>query len=497
MLIDLVKEVAYKYPENIAIEYHDHSISYSKLYTIINKLANGLLDLGIQKGNRIVIILPNLPHFVFAYYAILKIGGIVVTINPQANEDEIISILQDIRPSAIITFDRFFNQFNNLLQEFGNIIILGENGPSSGKRLTELIAISSDVDQQISINLAESALIQYTPGVSNLPKGIELTHQNLTSVALSCVNFFATDNSDIYGGILPLSLLYAQNVILNPALIQGARLILYPKFSSEILKQAIFQDNITFLAGSSNLFQKLLMQNQVPRSLKYALSYGAQCSEELLVNFEKQCGIPILEGYGITEASSIISSNRSELNHRKNGSVGLPIADVEIKIVDDHDIEVTPGEIGEIVVKGKTVMKGYWNDNGNLSNNTIKDGWLYTGDFGKIDEEGFLYFIERKDDVIVKGGFQIYPTEIENILKKHPQIDEVCVVDVAHPTHKQEVKACIKLKKDQPVSAQEIIEFCKEHIPVYKCPQVIQFYDSFPKSATGKILKRKLRELKV
>ena len=495
MLFDLLKKTVSEYSEKTAIKFEDHTITYSKLYEIILKFANGLLNLGVEKGDRVIILLPNLPHFIFAYYALLKIGAIIVPINPLLKEKEIQYIFNETQPSAFIVWGGFYNRVVNLVNGCKNIIVLGKETPAEVKSLTNIIATSSIDAPEIDISIEDTAQIQFTAGAVNSPKGVELTHQSLTATTLSCINIFEIKSTDIFGGLLPLFLLYSQNLAMNSCLLQGARLILYPKLNLTSIKKAVFQDEVTFLAGSPNIFQMLLESEPEKESaipLKYALSIGSACNEDLLISFKQQFGIHILEGYGITEASAIITYNRKEPD-QKNGSVGLPIDCTKIKIVDENDGELEHGEIGEILVTGENIMKGYWNQPFE-QNCVFKDGWIYTGDLGKIDNEGFLYFIDRKEDVILKGGFHIYPGEVENILLKHPKVAQISIISVPHAIHRQEVKACIVLKKDQQATSEEIIEFCKEQVPVYKCPQIVQFYNSLPKSATGKILKRKLRK---
>jgi long-chain acyl-CoA synthetase len=227
-------------------------------------------------------------------------------------------------------------------------------------------------------------------------------------------------------------------------------------------------------------------------TLKLALVYGDYCTEDLRLKFKDKFELHLNEGYGIAETAGVISLTQME-NDSKMKSVGRPIDNVEVKIINEHKDEIKNGEIGEILVSGNNIMKGYWNQPEKTAN-ILNSGWLYTGDLGKIDDDGSLYFIEKKDDVIVKGGFYIFPKEIEDILLNHPKIEQVAIIGVPDPNHKQEVKACVILKEGEKATNEEIIEFCREHVPVYKCPQIVQFYKSFPKSSTGKILKRKLRE---
>jgi len=495
MLLELLQKSISENPDNIAIEFENHKITYQNLHKIIGKLANGLLQIYIKKGDRVAVILPNLPHFIFAYYATFKIGAILVPINPLFQITKIQQIFDETQPSAYLIWERFYKQLHQIIPENSNVLNLGNSDLPGTKSLTNIIANAPSEMPDIPINAKDTAIIQYTQGVSDLSKGIELTHNNITFTTTHFNKSFTFNSKDIYGGFLPLFLLYAQNIMMNSCLLNGAKLHLYPKLNSEYLIKAIHQDKITFLVGSPAMFDTIVKENpdKVENSpLKYALSFGARCSESLQTDFKQQFEISILDGYGITESSALISYNRHSASDQKLGSVGIPMDGLKVKIVDEKGNELKPNEIGEIIVAGENVMKGYWNFS-SPTGQIIQNDWLYTGDMGKMDEEGFLYFIDRKEDVILKGGFSIYPSEVENILRKHPKINEVSIVGISHPVHKQEVKACVVLKENQELTAEEIIAFCKEHAPVYKCPQIIQFYDTLPKSTTGKILKRKLR----
>lgn len=282
---------------------------------------------------------------------------------------------------------------------------------------------------------------------------------------------------------------------MNSALTQGAEFFLYQKFNPRIAYKALYSDNITCIAASPRMYDLIINDNSFENkqhSLKLALVFGDYCSDHLRKNFKEKFGLRLIEGYGVAETAGVISLNQLE-NDFIMDSVGRPIDNVEVKIVNENKEDVKHGEIGEILVSGNNVMKGYWNQPEKTSQ-VIKNGWFHTGDLGKIDDDGTLYFIEKKDDAIIKGGFHIYPKEIEDILLKHPKVEQTAIIGIPDPFHKQEVKACIILKEGEKATHEEIIEFCKEHVPVYKCPQIVQFYRSFPKSSTGRILKRKLRE---
>jgi long-chain acyl-CoA synthetase len=493
MLISFFKKVVEKYPENIAITYEQHHISYARLDEITNKLANGLIDLGIKKGDRAVILMPNIPHFIFCYYAALKVGAIIIPVNYLYPQEQIFKIIEDTKANVVFIWEGFGSLLKNL--KVAHLIVLGSRHAPNHVNLTDLITKSVATNPSVQIYPDDSALIQFSTDNTDEPKGIELSHSNILSSVLSFVNSFAHDNSDVFGGLAPMFLLPIQVGIMNAALVLGAKLVFYSKLKTEVIKQALYEDRISFLLAPPSLFKMLLneaTEDQLSHSLRCAIAFGTCCNEELHVNFKDRFGIPIFDSYGLLEASSIIAARRMN-SEVKFGSVGTPLENVHIKIVNDQGDEMSPGDIGEITISSRGIMKGYWNRPEKTST-AIRDGWLYTGDMGYMDQDGNLSFMDRREDIIYKGGFSIYPSEIEYILKKHPQVEDVAVIATPHPIHKQEVKACIVLKKDQQLSSEDIIDFCKKYVPVYKCPQVIQFHNSLPKNSMGKILKKKLRE---
>ncbi|MBD3288628.1 AMP-binding protein [candidate division KSB1 bacterium] len=495
MLCGLLEKSVLTHPDKIAINFGEHQITYKKALEVIHKLAKGLSDSGVEKGERVAILLPNTPHFIFTYYAVLNIGGVVVTLNTLSHLDELSLVMNETAPHTIIVWDKLYGRIRKLNYNFKNVFVLGDNVPKSSKSLTALISQSSEDKPQVDINPDDIAQIQYTPGIVNAPKGVALSHENLTFSAQSIINFFATSDNDIYAGILPLFLLYAQNFIMNPALLQGAKLMLYPRLDIEALNKAVYEDKVTYMAGSPTIYSMLsenAAEAKKDHALRYSLSYGSACGQQLLSDFEQKFDCPILEGYGVTETTSVISYTPSAVEKKPN-SVGIVFSGVEVKIVDKNRNDLAPGELGEIAVSGKNVMDSYWN-RAELTAELVEGNWFYTGDVGKLDEEGYLYYTDRKNDVIHKSGFNIFPVEIEEMLLEHPKIKEVAVIGMQHPKHKEEVKACVVLKEGEKTTTEEIIEFCKQKVPVYKCPQLIQFYESLPKNSTGRILKRKLHE---
>lgn len=295
--------------------------------------------------------------------------------------------------------------------------------------------------------------------------------------------------------ILPLFFIFSQNVLLNVALLNGATVILYPKVEYDKIAQSIDRHQISVLAGVPNFYKSLIELDRTSfsgSSLKYCLSSWQPISEDLESSFEQRFAIPILNSYAITETCGIVASNHPSFD-RKNGSVGLALPGVEIQVHDEFGHQLDHNEVGEVVIQGKMVMKSYWNDP-EMTSERLKKGWYYTGDLGKINEQGYLYLVNKKADVIVKSGFPIYTREIEQILLTHPKIKEAVVFAIPDPNHKEDVQACVVLKDSESAEPAEIIEYCRNQVPVYKCPQIVKFYSNLPRTKMGRIFKRKLQE---
>ena len=489
MLIDYLNKIVKENPEKIAIEFEDHKVTYSKFKSIINKVVNGLVKLGVKKGDRIALIMPNTPHFIFAYYAILKLGAIAVPVNFLSKDSELITVFKKTIPSTVIIWEGFYTKLSKNKILCDNIIVLGKKNIPETISFTKMISDSQDDEHFFDITQDDTALICYILDGNNT-KFIELTHNNLSSIVSSCFDIFSSNSTNIYAGLMPLFNIIGQNFIMNCALCTGAKLVLYQKLNIDNVNRLLNEDKITHLITNSGILRFILNNSYNHKDnhrLKYILSIGNLLNENLKSSFENKMNIIVYEGYGTLETSGLISINREKPDH-KDGSVGIPIDGVKIKIVNENGEELEKNDIGEIVISGDNIMKGYWEQHQRTNK------WFNTGDIGRIDEDGFLYFLNKKEDVILKSGFCIYPSEIEQILLKHPKIDQVVVVGVPDPNFNQEVKACIKLINNETTTPEEIIKYCKEYVPVYKCPQIIKFYNSFPKTSTGKILKRKLRE---
>lgn len=498
MLINKIREAAKAFPKKNALIFNDHQISYSQLEDITNRLANGLKGAGIRAGDRVALMLPNLPQFIFSYYAILKIGGIVVPINFMMEDDEFDGVLANISPRAIIYwegFRKYIQSYVDTLEEKPIVIVLGAARSMDCDNLLALIANSKQELEAHPVNPQDTAIIQFTSGVTEPPKGIEFSHENLHSSIEGTTKFFRFNESDVFGAILPLFFIFSQNVLLNSALLKGGTIVLLSKIDYLKIAQAIDTHKISVVAGSPGFYKSLVAlppQTFAGTSLKYCLSSWQQFSEELGTKFERRFGRPLLNCYSITETGGLVAANHPSFE-RKSGSVGLRLPDIDIQVHDDQQNPLDHNKVGEIAIQGKLVMKSYWNSS-ELTEQRVRNGWYCTGDLGRIDEQGNIFLINKRAEVIVKSGFPIYTSEIELLLSEHPKVKEAVVLSIPHPNLKEDVQAYIALKDNETATVEEIIEYCRSKIPVYKCPQIVKFYPSLPRTKMGRIFRRKLRE---
>ncbi len=498
MIISRIQEAACKFLEKNAIIFNDHKITYAQLNDLTNRLANGLKNIGIQGGDRVALLMPNLPHFIFSYYAILKAGGIVIPINYMMDDNEFNNVLETIKPRIIIYwegFRKYIQGYLNLLDEKPYIIVLGKNKSMDNGSLLDLISKSEPGFESYQAAAAETAVIQFTSGITEPPKGIEFSYENLLSNVEATTKFFRFNESDVFGAVLPLFFIFSQNVMINSALLNGGTVVLFSRVDYTKIAQSIDDYKITVLAGSRGFYKSLVELNPdlvSGSSLKFCLCSWHHISEDLEQRFNQRFDTPLLNCYSITETGGIVAANHPSFE-RKSDSVGLCLPDVDIQVHDEQGQLLDHHSVGEIAIQGKMVMKNYWNEP-ELTAGRLKDGWYYTGDMGKIDEQGNIFLVNKKAEIITKSGFPIYTSEIEQILLMHPKVREAVVMATPHPDHKEDVQACIVLKDNETATAGEIIEYCRSQMPVYKCPQVVKFYPSLPRTKMGRIFKRKLQE---
>ena len=509
----VLEDNAQKIPSHTAIISGEKKISFKELDQLSNKVANLILGLGVKPGDSIALQCPNIHFFPIIYYGILKMGGIVVPLSILLKKKEISYILNNSNTKLFFFYegDQTLNIFGEAKQAIKKCpklkdSVLIENEDSffsknlSIKKFSPLMENESSEFELSSTNSNQTAVIIYTSGTTGKPKGAELTHSNLAWNAKITIDLFNFRKGDIALNVLPLFHIFGQNCIMNASIFAGISNILLKRFEPEKVIQIIQKKKVTIFAGVPTMFWGLLNGLNLFDSKKIqllkkhwriALSGGAAMPVELLNDFEKTYGVPIFEGYGMSEASPLVTYNFPG-HKRKIGSVGLPLWGVQVKVVDNRLIKLPNYKVGQIIFRGHNVMKGYFN-NDKATKNAIKNGWMHSGDLGYRDEEGYFFVVDRMNDMIIRGGANIYPREIEEEIIKHPKISLVAVVGIPDQRMGEEIKAYLVLKKNQIISKAEFKAWIMEKVAANKYPREIEIVKELPINATGKILKRKLK----
>lgn len=498
-LYQILSEATDKYPDHCALIFQEHRISYQQLKEATDRLAGSLADLSLEKGDRVALMLPNIPHFVMTYFALLKLGITIVPVSIYFKADEIRHQLEDAEVKGIIYWEGFRKRVHQAIYELETcrrLIVLGQSTEPGERLLTSMIENHAPLEEIVDVEPDHTALIVYTAGNTGRPRGAELSHLNLLSNAKSCQKFFRLKDTDGVIGVIPLFHPLGHTLVLGAFLSAGARVVLLTKFQGHQVLECVEKEKISYLIGVPSMYREFIQLEDTDQwdlsSLAACLSVGDSLKEETLDIFESHFNVPLLEGYGLSEASPMVSFN-SPSHERKAGSIGMALPGVDMRIVDDYGGEVAMGQIGEIIVRGDNVMKGYLNKP-EATKEALKDGWLHTGDFAQVGENGFGFVVVRKKNVIIKSGFNVYPREVEKFLSGHPKIKESAVIGVPDAVHGEEIHACIVLKANEQAAESEIINYTKERIAAYKCPNTIHFYESLPKDPTGRVLREKLKQ---
>ena len=518
-----------EYPEKVAIHFMGRDMTYRELYESSLKFANYLSSLGIGKGDRVAIMLPNCPQNVIGYYGILYAGGIVVQTNPLYMEREVAYQMKDSGAKAILSLDILYPRISKVVKETNleNVIITGIKDylpfpknlvyPFIQKKqygfsvkvehsginhlFTEVLKAGKAEKIDVPFDFEDDvAILQYTGGTTGFPKGVMLSHKNLISNASMCDAWLyqSKKGEGTILGILPFFHVYGMTTVLILSVMLGNRMVLLPKFDAETALKTIDKQKPTLFPGAPTIYIGLLNHPDIAKydlsSITACLSGSAPLPVEVQEKFERITGGKLVEGYGLTESSPVTHANLIWAKSRIKGSVGIPWPDTDAAIFQVDSTEPLPvGEIGEICVRGPQIMKGYWN-RPEETENTLRDGWLLTGDLGYMDEKGYFFVVDRKKDMIIAGGFNIYPREIEEVLYEHPAIQECVVAGIPDPYRGETVKAYIVLKEGENVSEEDLNTFCREHLASFKVPRYYEFKKELPKTAVGKILRRTLIE---
>jgi long-chain acyl-CoA synthetase len=508
----LLEDSARDMPSRDAVVFNETRLTYAQVNGAANQIANGLSALGIGKGDKVALSCLNIPYFPLVYYGILKTGATVVPLNVLLKGREIAYHLSDSDAKAYFCFQGTpelpMGQFGyeGFQQTDGcdHFIMITADptapSPVEGTRtLGQLMATQAPVFDTVLTEPDDTAVILYTSGTTGQPKGAELSHSNMVMNALLCDNMYPPADHDVTLITLPLFHSFGQTVQMNSGFYRRMTLTLLPRFDPDAALAIMERDNVTIFAGVPTMYWAMLKYpgadkfdlEKIARNLRLAASGGSAMPVEVMKEFADKFSVKILEGYGLSETSPVASFNKFDRPARP-GSVGPPVWGVSIRIVDVEGNDVPQGEMGEILIKGHCVMKGYYK-RPEATATAIRDGWLYTGDIGNFDEDGYVYITDRVKDMIIRGGFNVYPREIEEVMMAHPDISLAAVIGVPDESHGEEVKAFVILNSGTEITEGEIVAWCKENMAAYKYPRIVEIRENLPMTATGKILKRELR----
>lgn len=506
-LAQSVYERAVNQPDKVAYIFQNESVSYGEFEQYVATFAGALRELGIKEGDHVALLVGNTPHFLITLYASWRIGAVVVPVNPMYTPKELGYIIDNSDAKLLVGLDKLaplFEQAKVLFPKVENVIAC-ETDEAAVKQCLQLdepphlfkslIKQATPVTDTVSLDKDDNAIILYTSGTTGLPKGAMLSHENVYSNARDVGTYLNMNADDRVVATLPVFHVFALTVVVNAPLNQGATILLEPHFSPKQVLTTIREHKATVFAGVPTMYNFIYQYENGSKedyeSIRLSISGGASLPVSLLENFEKKFDTRISEGYGLSEASPVTCFNPLD-RERIPGSIGMSIVNVENKVVDENGQEVAKGEVGELIVRGPNVMKGYYKMPEETAK-TLKDGWLYTGDMAKEDENGYFYIVDRKKDMVIVGGFNVFPREVEEVLYSHPDIVESAVVGVADDELGEAVHAYVVLKDNSHLTEEDIIKFCSENLVKYKVPSVVHLKDELPKGPTGKILKKDLR----
>ncbi|MFP5110866.1 fatty acid--CoA ligase family protein [Bacillaceae bacterium C204] len=509
-LLSRFEEAAENFATKPAYYYMDQTCTYAELDGAITKFASGLEKLGVKQGDHIALLLGNSPHFVISLYGALRLGVTVIPVNPIYTSDEIGYILNNGDVKVVIALDLaipLVEKMHTFLPKIEHYVFCETSPTSSVESKIEalsgslkmksfsLVLASGDLTfKGPKLNDDDTAIILYTSGTTGKPKGAMLTHKNLYSNAKDVSEYLKMNSDDKVVTVLPMFHVFCLTVALNAPLLSGATLLIAPKFSPREIFELVKENQATVFAGVPTMYNFLL---QYPdgnpedlKSLRLCISGGASLPVALLKNFEQKFNVIVSEGYGLSEASPVTCFNPLD-RPRKPGSIGTSILRVENKVINELGEEVPVGEVGELIVRGPNVMKGYYK----LPEETeaaIRNGWLHTGDLARMDEDGYFYIVDRKKDLILVGGYNVYPREVEEVIYNHTDVVEVAVLGIPDPNLGEAVKAFV-VSKNPELTTEQLLDYCREHLAKYKIPSLIEFIEELPKNTTGKILRRVLK----
>ncbi|HEU5001530.1 MAG TPA: long-chain fatty acid--CoA ligase [Actinomycetota bacterium] len=501
----LLRESASAYPDNIALAIGDTDLTYRTVDTLARRFAGALRALAVEPGRPVALLIPNVPQFTICYFGCHYAGNPVVPLNVLLTPDEIAYHLEDSGAAALVAWEGFApgaQAAHQRVDTCAHLILAKANptdltAPEGAYNLTAVIQAADPVGELPPTEADDTAVILYTSGTTGKPKGAELTHFNLFFNALT----FATkvvllEPGTVALATLPLFHIFGQTCMQNGPLVVGGTVVLVPRFEPKAVFDAMESRKVSFFGGVPTMYVALLHYPEAAQydlsSLRRCVSGGAPMPVEVMRAFDEKYDVSILEGYGLSETSPVATFNHLH-RPRKPGSIGTPIWGIELRLTDEGGRVIdAPDTPGEIEIKGPNIMKGYWRRPAATAE-SIHDGWFSTGDIAIRDADGFYFIVDRKKDMILRGGFSVFPREIEEVLYAHPAVAEAAVIGLPHPALGEEIHALIVLKPGAAATEEELIAYCREHLAAYKYPRGVVFRDALPKTATGKILKRELR----
>ncbi|NUP50350.1 MAG: long-chain fatty acid--CoA ligase [Catenulispora sp.] len=511
-LATLLETTARDLPDRDALVLGDLRLTYAQVEAAANQVAGALAAGGVGPGDRVALSCPNLPFFPIVYFGALKAGATIVPLNVLLTEREIAYHLEDSGAVAYFCFEgtpalpmgkagqAAFEAVPGC--QLFVLITAGADEPGPGvTTLAEFTAGQPPVFDTVQTQETDTAVILYTSGTTGRPKGAELTHSNMVQNAMMVSRMFGVHEDDVHLVTLPLFHSFGQTVQQNYGLSSGATLVLMPRFDPDAAFGLMEREGVTFFAGVPTMYWALLHSekadtfdlHQIAANLRLCVSGGSALPMEVLKQFEERFDVPILEGYGLSETSPVATFSRLD-RPRKPGSIGLPCWGVEVDVVRPDGTRCDTDEPGEVVIRGHNVMKGYLGRPEATAEAVDANGWFHSGDVGRRDADGYLYIVDRTKDMIIRGGFNVYPREVEEVLMTHPAVSLAAVVGVPHASHGEEVKAFVIRNPDSDITEDELVAWAKEMMAAYKYPRIVEFRDQLPMTATGKILKRELVE---
>jgi long-chain acyl-CoA synthetase len=497
----ILEESTKQNPDKVAVIFEQFKLTYGQLNSAANQVANGLRAAGVEAGERVGIMLPNIPQFPIIYFGILKAGCIAVPMNVLLKAPEVEYYLGDSGSSAFFFFDMFAGEavagaarvpsMKHVIQ----VSVTGTEPPAGSVDLSAFMGTQPPTFDTVATKADDTCLLIYTSGTTGHPKGAELSNFNLFECCHNSTHLFEFNPDDVILAVLPMFHSFGLSNVVNGAIHGGIAMTLLPRFDADKVLEIIQRDKVSLFLGVPTMYFAMLNHPELKTydisSLRLCVSGGASIPEQVLRSWEQATGTKILEGYGLSETSPTATFNQLEVG-QKVGSIGTPVWGVEVKIFDDEGKEVAQGERGEIVIKGHNIMNGYWG-NPEATAESIKDGWFYSGDIGYIDEDGFFFIVDRKKEMIIRGGFNVYPREIEEVIYQFPAVAEAAVIGMPDEKFGEEVHAVVAPKPGMEIDPAELQAFVKERVAAYKYPRTIQVVKELPKGPTGKIMKREIK----